>query len=142
VVINGTCLDYLAESFMAGDPFNGGGFVILNGMEFDAHGKIREQATPFPGSNLFSLASGGAIYVRDPHGHLEAEQLNGGEFAALTEKDWRLIEPYLQENENLFQISVDEDLLTVDGEKRPPEKVYRKVRAVKLSVLAATKVEE
>ena len=24
-VINGTCLDYLAESFMAGDPLNGGG---------------------------------------------------------------------------------------------------------------------
>src|SRR3972149_5813442 len=66
VVINGTCLDYLAESFMAGDPFQGGGFVILNGMEFDEYGKIREQATPFPGSNLFSLASGGAIYVRDP----------------------------------------------------------------------------
>src|SRR5574340_904510 len=35
VVINGTCLDFLAESFMAGDPFNGGGFVILNGLEFD-----------------------------------------------------------------------------------------------------------
>lgn len=28
-VINGTCLDYLAESFMAGDPLNGGGFAIL-----------------------------------------------------------------------------------------------------------------
>jgi len=25
VVINGTCLDYLAESFMAGDPLKGGG---------------------------------------------------------------------------------------------------------------------
>ena len=142
VVINGTCLDYLAESFMAGDPFQGGGFVILNGMEFDERGKIREQATPFPGSNLFSLASGGALYVRDPHERLEAEQLNGGEFTKLTEKDWRLIQPYLQENEKLFQISIDQDLLTVDGKKRRPEEVYRKVRAVKLSVLAATKVEE
>ncbi len=27
VVINGTCLDFLGESFMAGDPHNGGGFV-------------------------------------------------------------------------------------------------------------------
>jgi len=142
VVINGTCLDYLAESFMAGDPFQGGGFVILNGMEFDEYGKIGEQATPFPGSNLFSLASGGAIYVRDPHGRLEAEQLNGGEFSALTEKDWRLIQPYLQENENLFHISIDHDLLTVEGKKRRPEEVYRKVRAVKLSVLSSTKVEE
>ncbi len=35
VVINGTALDYLAESFMAGDPLNGGGFVILNGIGFD-----------------------------------------------------------------------------------------------------------
>ncbi len=142
VVINGTCLDYLAESFMAGDPHNGGGFVILNGMEFDEHGRFLEQSTPFPGSNLFSLASGGAIYVRDPHRRLEREQLNGGEFAPLTEKDWRLILPYLQENERLFGISIEQDLLTVDGEKEKPEEVYRKVRAVKLSVLTATKVEE
>jgi glutamate synthase domain-containing protein 3 len=142
VVINGTCLDYLAESFMAGDPNSGGGFVILNGVEFDEHGRLREQSTPFPGSNLFSLASGGALYVRDPHARLEEEQLNGGEFASLTERDWRLILPYLQENERLFGISVERDLLTVNEEKRSPEEVYRKVRAVKLSVLSATKVEE
>ncbi len=142
VVINGTCLDYLAEAFMAGDPHNGGGFVILNGMEFDEHGKLHEQSMPFPGSNLFSLASGGAIYVRDPHGRLEKEQLNGGEFAPLTERDWGLIRPYLQENERLFGISVEGDLLTVGGEKRSPEAVYRKVRAVKLSVLTSTKIEE
>ncbi|MGD0627511.1 MAG: glutamate synthase [Thermodesulfobacteriota bacterium] len=142
VVINGTCLDYLAESFMAGDPHNGGGFVILNGMEFDEHGRLREQAMPFPGSNLFSLASGGAIYVRDPHGRLEKEQLNGGEFAPLTERDWRLLLPYLEENERLFGIAVAHDLLTVGEEKRRPEEVYRKVRAVKLSVLSSTMVEE
>src|SRR4030065_2446610 len=35
VVINGTALDYLAEAFMAGDPYKGGGFVILNGLTFD-----------------------------------------------------------------------------------------------------------
>ena len=58
VVINGTCLDFLAESFMAGDPLNGGGFVILNGIEFDDDGGIVPQAAPYPGSNLFSLASG------------------------------------------------------------------------------------
>ena len=142
VVINGTCLDYLAESFMAGDPNSGGGFVIVNGVEFDEHGRIREQSTPFPGSNLFSLASGGALYVRDPHQRLEEEQLNGGEFTLLTKGDWRLILPYLQENERLFGISVERDLLTVNEEMRSPEEVYRKVRAVKLSVLSATKVEE
>ena len=38
VVINGTALDFLAESFMAGDPYNGGGFVIVNGLSFDDEG--------------------------------------------------------------------------------------------------------
>ena len=66
VVINGTCLDYLAESIMAGDPLNGGGFVVLNGLGFDADGNAFDLAEPYPGGNLFSLASGGAIYVRDP----------------------------------------------------------------------------
>ena len=66
VVINGTCLDFLAESFMAGDPHTGGGFVILNGVKFDDDGKLVPLAEPYPGSNLFSLASGGAIFVRDP----------------------------------------------------------------------------
>ncbi len=87
VVINGTCLDFLAESFMAEDPLKGGGFVILNGLEFDHRGQIVAQPTPYPGSNIFSLASGGAIYVRDPHSKLIKEQLNGGEFAPLTQED-------------------------------------------------------
>jgi glutamate synthase domain-containing protein 3 len=142
VVINGTALDYLAESFMAGDPHNGGGFVVLNGMEFDERGRLREQPMPFPGSNLFSLASGGALYVRDPHGRLEKEQLNGGEFSLLVEKDWKLILPHLQENERLFGIELERDLLTVDGERKSPQEVYRKVRAVKLSVLSATTPED
>ena len=136
VVINGTCLDYLAESFMAGDPLNGGGFVIMNGITFDRDGNIVVQATPYPGSNLFSLASGGAIYLRDPDKKLVSEQLNGGEFVALTENDWDLILPYLKENERLFGIKIDE-LLTVDGVKSNYAEVYRKVQAVKLDVLAA-----
>jgi len=82
VVINGTALDYLAESFMAGDALNGGGFVILNGIGFDDNdGALREFESPYPGSNIFSLASGGAIYVRDPNRKLVEEQLNGGQFA-------------------------------------------------------------
>jgi glutamate synthase domain-containing protein 1/glutamate synthase domain-containing protein 3 len=137
VVINGTCLDFLAESFMAGDPFNGGGFVILNGMEHDRHARLVPQPVPYPGSNLFSLASGGAIYIRDPHRKLTERQLNGGVFSALEERDWRLIRPYLEENQRLFGIAIEE-LLTVDGEVRPPHDVYRKVSAVKLSVLAGT----
>ena len=137
VVINGTCLDFLAESFMAGDPHAGGGFVILNGVEFDENGGIVEQAAPYPGSNLFSLASGGAIYIRDPHGKVVERQLNGGSFSPLDDRDWRLIRPYLEENERLFGIKID-DLLTVDGQARAPQDVYRKVSAVALSVLAGS----
>ncbi len=144
VVINGTCLDYLAESFMAGDPLNGGGFVILNGIEFDLDGKVVSLENPYPGSNLYSLASGGAIFIRDPHRLLVEEQLNGGEVAPLTPADWELILPYLKENENLFGISIENDLLRVDGQQRHYASVYRKVRAVKLDVLgkAAAAVEE
>jgi glutamate synthase domain-containing protein 1/glutamate synthase domain-containing protein 3 len=128
VLINGTCLDYLAESFMAGDPLNGGGFVVLNGLQFDKDGRAVPQPTTYPGSNLFSLASGGAIYVRDPFRLIEEEQLNGGEIVPLEEKDWDLILPYLKENEILFGISVENDLLRVNGDKATPLEVYRKVR--------------
>jgi glutamate synthase domain-containing protein 1/glutamate synthase domain-containing protein 3 len=130
VVINGTCLDFLAESFMAGDPLQGGGFVILNGIQFDDSGRVLPLSEPYPGSNLFSLASGGAIYVRDPGRSMVAQQLNGGEYAELTSQDWELILPYLQENQRLFGIRID-DLLLVDGRSRTPQEVYRKVRPVK-----------
>ena len=137
VVINGTALDFLAESFMAGDPYKGGGFVILNGIAFDADGWCVPQETPYAGSNLFSLASGGAIFVRDPHHKLVSEQLNGGQFFPFGQREWDLILPYLQENERLFGISIENHLLTVEGVKRKPEEVYRTISAVKLSVLAA-----
>ena len=127
VVINGTCLDYLAESFMAGDPLNGGGFVILNGITFDANGRPMELVTPYPGSNLFSLASGGAIYVRDPQRKVTADQLNGGRFGKMTDKDWETILPYLQENERLFGVPVEGFLLNVGGTTLPSCKVYRKI---------------
>ncbi|MGB8990548.1 MAG: glutamate synthase [Desulfobaccales bacterium] len=139
-VINGTALDFLAESFMAGNPFAGGGFIIVNGLEFDSRGRIRSQRTPYPGGNLFSLASGGAIYIRDPYHQVVEEQLNGGEIVPLTAADWNLILPHLQENERLFGIGIDEDLLTVEGRLRHPDQVYRKVQAVKLAVL--TQVED
>lgn len=142
VVINGTCLDYLAESFMAGDPINGGGFVVLNGVQFDHDGRVVPQPTPYPGSNLFSLASGGAIYVRDPFKLIEEEQLNGGEIVPLEEKDWDLILPYLKENEKLFGISIDGDLLRVNGERKNPLQVYRKVRPPKEHAFEADGLEE
>ncbi|MFB0566148.1 MAG: glutamate synthase [Candidatus Aminicenantaceae bacterium] len=137
VVINGTCLDYLAESFMAGNPFEGGGFVILNGLTFDEKGSLTELETPYPGGNLFSLASGGAIYIRDPHSRVEEGQLNGGRLAKITEKDWELILPYLEENERLFNIPI-KHLLTVNRKHLPFNQVYRKVEAIELKVLSKT----
>jgi glutamate synthase domain-containing protein 3 len=127
VVINGTALDFLAESFMAGDPLNGGGFAVVNGVYFDHQGEVKPLKLPYAGSNLLSLASGGAIYVRDPHHTLVEEQLNAGEYRALSQADWKLILPYLEENERLFGIRINEDLLTVDGELKAPREVYRKV---------------
>jgi glutamate synthase domain-containing protein 1/glutamate synthase domain-containing protein 3 len=136
VVINGTCLDYLAESFMAGDPLDGGGFVILNGLTFDEANQIVELETPYPGGNLFSLASGGAIYLRDPRQVVEESQLNGGEYVELTDRDWVLIEPYLRENARLFGIPT-ERLLTVDGKRLEPHQVYRKIQPKAMRALQA-----
>jgi len=85
---------------------------------------------PYPGSNLFSLASGGAIYLRDPEKKVVDDHLNGGEFADLEKEDWELILPYLKENQKLFGISIENDLLKVNGQKLSYEKVYRKVRPI------------
>ena len=135
VVINGTCLDYLAESFMAGDPHNGGGFVVVNGLKPSFDGDFIEQTYPYPGGNLFSLASGGAIFVRDPHRKVSRDQLNGGRLADFTREDWNLIQPYLEENEKLFGILVKEDLLTVGDKVLDPSQVYRKIEPVSLQEL-------
>jgi glutamate synthase domain-containing protein 1/glutamate synthase domain-containing protein 3 len=142
VIINGTCLDFLAESFMAGDPHKGGGFVVLNGVEFDDRGAVRDQKAPYPGSNLFSLASGGAIYVRDPHHTISKEKLNGAEFSEMTPEDWQLIEPYLRANERHFGISIERDLLVIDGKTSSPLSVYRKVRPAKPVALAKQSVTD
>lgn len=134
VVINGTSLDYLAESFMAGKPSEGGGFVIVNGIAFDEAGKIVELETPYPGSNLFSLASGGAIYLRDPEKKVGKEQLNGGEFTDLSEGDRQLIIPYLEENERLLNIPVSW-LLEHNGKALDYRQIYRKIQPSHIHVL-------
>jgi len=139
VVINGTCLDFLGESFMAGDPHHNGGFVILNGVAFDDEGKLVVLPEPYPGSNLFSLASGGAVFVRDPRMLIVGQQLNGGEFVPFEQRDWDLILPHLEENERLFGITITA-LLTVEGEQGSPLDVYRKVAPAQLQALS-NKVE-
>ena len=136
LVINGTALDYLAESFMAGDPLKGGGFVVINGMRFDKQGELVSLETPYPGGNLFSLASGGAIYVRDPYKRLSESQLNGGTFTEMTEEDWTVLQPMLQRNEEHFGIPLQR-LLTAGGEVLNPSDVYRKIVPVKSKTLHA-----
>jgi glutamate synthase domain-containing protein 3 len=141
VIINGTCLDFLAESFMAGDPHNGGGFVILNGVKFDDDGQLVPLPEPYPGSNLFSLASGGAIFVRDPNRTLVEQQLNGGKFARLSNADWELILPLLEENQRLFGITI-ERLLTENGRMRKPAAVYRKVVPASVAALVEQNTDD
>ena len=108
VIINGTALDYLAESFMAGNPLEKGGFVILNGLFFSNDGKANFLSNPYAGGNLLSLASGGAIYILDPYMKVGVDQLNGGEFARFTDADWNIIQPLLNENVKLFGIDFAE----------------------------------
>ncbi|MGA9532797.1 MAG: hypothetical protein WBR18_08795, partial [Anaerolineales bacterium] len=134
VVINGTCLDYLAESFMAGDPLHDGGFVVLNGVGFDDQGHVVDLDTPYPGGNLFSLASGGAIFIRDPRRKVGSDQLNGGAIEPLTDEHWALIEPLLVENEQWFGLPINR-LLTVDGALRAPGDVYRVIVPVRQQAL-------
>jgi len=120
---------------MAGDPYNGGGFVVVNGLKPSFDGKFIEQEYPYPGGNLFSLASGGAIFIRDPYRKVSIDQLNGGRLADFTRTDWDLILPYLEENERLFGISVARDLLTVADKHLEPHQVYRKIEPISLQEL-------
>jgi hypothetical protein len=119
---------------------NGGGFVVLNGLGFDADGNAFDLAEPYPGGNLFSLASGGAIYVRDPSNKVTVDQLNGGRISKLSDKDWELLTPYLKENENLFGISIENDLLMKGGAVVRPEEIYKKIEVVPIA--AAAKIQK
>jgi glutamate synthase domain-containing protein 1/glutamate synthase domain-containing protein 3 len=125
-IINGTCLDYAAESFMAGAEV-GGGFILINGLRPSLHGEFIGLEDKYPGGNFFSLASGGAGYLNDPYRTVVDEQLNGGEFTEFAHADWEVISPYLKENQRLFGISINRDLLTVDRVKKSPHEVFRKV---------------
>ena len=126
VVVNGTCLDYAAESFMAGRHIDGG-FLVINGITNLDDGRVYGLETKYPGTNLFSLASGGCCYLNDPYGTVSDGQLNGARFDPFLQEDWNVLEPYLQENQRLFRIDSRYDLLMVDGVLRWPKEVFRKV---------------
>jgi FMN-dependent NADH-azoreductase len=61
--------------------------------------------------------------------------LNGGQLTSVEGADWNLISPYLQENQKLFGIKV-EDLLRVEEHAAKSSTVYRKVEAIPLKALA------
>ncbi len=132
-LINGSCKDYMGESCMAAN-----GFIILNGVGFDEHGRLVEQETPYHGGNLFPLAAAGSVYLRDPWQTVGEDQLNGAKIVSLSPEDWERVLPLLRENEQLFGIGV-ENLLAVDGQIKKPREVYRKV--VPVEVGALTKYE-
>ncbi len=100
-------------------------------------GGIHELEAPYPGGNLFSLASGGAVYIRDPAGKVGVDQLNGGQLGKMNQEDWQLILPYLLENQELFGVKV-EDLLRTGTQPDEPERVYRKIEAIPLKTLTTT----
>lgn len=136
VVINGTCLDFLGESFMEGVPHKNGGFMILNGVKIDIKGQIFDLPEPYTGSNLFSLPSGGALYIRGPHHQIDRGQLNGAQFVNFSSRDWGLTEPYLEKNQLYFVIPIVR-LLEVDGIYHQPSKIYRKIVPIKDGLLQA-----
>lgn len=70
--------------------------------------------------------------MRDPDRKVSEDQLNGGEFAPMEDRDWELIKPYLEENEKHFGITMN-DLLK--GEK--PTYVYRKIQPHAVRALQA-----
>jgi len=84
---------------------------------------------------LFSLSSGGAIYLRDPYKRVSDSQLNGGGFTDLSEEDWALVKDMLIENEKHFDIPLAR-LLTVDGEVKAPAEIYRKIIPLKNKALS------
>lgn len=135
VVINGTCLDYLAESFMAGDPLNGGGFVILNAIKFIEKGRFVTMEDPYPGSNLFSLASGGAIYIRDPFKRIGINQLNGGQLKPVSSEDRKILEKFLKRNKTYFGFDLNKRVLETPMDFNPLA-IYRKIEPIRLEVLS------
>jgi hypothetical protein len=64
--------------------------------------------------------------------NLEAKQL--GAIRVLSEEDWRLILPYLRENELLFGVKVQDLLITSSG-LTEPVRVFRKIHATQLKAL-------
>ena len=69
------------------------------------------------------------------HQKIVNEQLKGGEIVPFSDEDWQLVLPYLKESQRLFGISIEDHLLTVDGQRRTPSKVFRTVQIARPTTL-------
>ena len=142
VVINGTCLDFLAESFMAGDPLAGGGFVILNGVEFDGrrrHGPAG--VVPTRAATCSRWPAGGRSTCATRTARWSSSQLNGGVFSP-HRRQGLAAHPRLPGRERA-PVRHPGGGLADRGRRGPgPQEVYRKVSAVKLSVLAGSEAKK
>src|SRR5207247_2567909 len=116
----------------------------IDGCELTVHGAAQDQAAQIlkygklavhgdVGQAFMYAAKGGDVYVL---GNAAGRpQINGVRLADFTTKDWELILPYLKENARLFGISVEQDLLTVDGKLLGPSQIYRKIEPISLQEL-------
>jgi hypothetical protein len=129
VLINGTCLDYLAESFMAGDPLNGGGFVILNGLEFDHEGQVKAQIHSLPGLQPFlPCFRRSDLRERSPSGSLTRSSSTGGKSSRWKKKTGSSSCLISRKTRGFSESELKK---TSQGERtkaRSPFEVYRKVR--------------
>jgi hypothetical protein len=80
------------------------------------------------------LASGGAIYIRDPSHQISSDQLNGGEISPLFHSDWELMLPYLERNASFFHIPLSR-LLEYEGKSLHYHEVYRKIQPAPVRIL-------
>ncbi len=60
---------------------------------------------------------------------MSESQLNGATFVPFKQADFHVILPYLLTNQELFGISIRDDLLMVDGVLKWSKEVFRKVVA-------------
>jgi hypothetical protein len=65
---------------------------------------------------------------------ISTEQLNGGEFTDMTQEDWDLICPLLEENHAHFNIPL-ERLLSHQSKTLDFRQIYRKIRPAHTRVL-------
>ncbi len=105
----------------------GGGFAIVNGLRFDDFGNVVPWKCPIRAAISSRWPPAGRSTSATRIARWSTSSSTAGPTGRCGAADWKLILPYLEENQRLFGIRIDRDLLTVDGVQRSPAQVYRKV---------------